>query len=329
MLMRLPRLSIVALLLAFVAWSPLHAQVSGSPYSVTVPVSDTNSAQRDEAFATALGQVLVRVAGGQDLRNKAGYPDALGKARSLVQQFQYAKADGGGLSLQVNFEPGAVRRLIDTLGVSRAGVKPPVLLLVKGSDAQLLQQDDLGSLAQAVTAGGTGVVYPAPASTPDLARVAAADPAALASINQQYHTGLVLLGSLRDGGGDWVLVSGGKAQRWSNQGATEDAVLADAGHDAVGRVGQQLNVVSATVSTSRLWVDGVGSAMAYANLLSMLNADPTVRSVTTLGAQDDGIMLEIRAALPAAALATSLAAGGRLLQDAPHDGADASLRWLH
>jgi hypothetical protein len=94
-------------------------------------------------------------------------------------------------------------------------------------------------------------------------------------------------------------------------------------------VGQQLNVVSATVSTSRLWVDGVGSAMAYANLLSMLNADPAVRSVTTLGAQDDGIMLEIRAALPAAALATSLAAGGRLLQDAPHDGADASLRWLH
>lgn len=325
--MRLPRLLIAVLLLAVVAWPPLHAQTPGSPYSVTVPVSDTSSTQRDDAFAMALGQVLVRVAGGQDLRSQTGYADALTKAPSLVQQYQYAKADGGGLTVQVKFEPGAVRRLITALGVSSAGVKPPVLLLVQGSDGQLLQQADLASLAQAAAAGGTNVAYADTASPPDMARVAAADPAALAALNQQYRTGLVLLGKLHDGSADWTLISGGSAQRWSNQGSTEDAVLADAGRDVVGRVSQQLNVVSATVTTSRLWVDGLGSAMAYANLLSVLNADPAVRSVTTLGAQNEGIMLEIKAALPPAALATSLAAGGHLLRDAPHDGADASLRW--
>ena len=40
---------------------------------------DSLIAQRDQAFATALGQVLTRIAGGQDLRSNAGYADALGK----------------------------------------------------------------------------------------------------------------------------------------------------------------------------------------------------------------------------------------------------------
>jgi len=327
--MRLPRLLTAVLLLAFLAVPPLCAQVAGSPYAVTVPVSDTSQAGRDEAFATALGQVLVRVAGGQDLRGKAGYDDALAKAPSLVQQFQYAKGDGGGLVLQVNFEPGAVRRLVSTLGVASAGVKPPVLLAVQGSDGQWLQPDDLAALAQAAATGGANIAYVDAGNPPDPARVAAADPAALAALDVQYHTGLVLLGHLHDGAGDWTLVSGGKAQHWSNQGDTEDAVLADAGRSLVGRVNQQLNVVGATVTSSRLWVDGLGSAMAYANLLATLQGEPAVRAVATLGAQDDGVMLEVKAALPAAALATSLAAGGRLLQGAPHDGADASLRWLH
>lgn len=325
--MRLSRLLIATLLLALAALPSLHAQADGSPYSVVVPVGDTSEAQRSEAFAAALGQVLTRVAGGQDLRSKAGYNEALGKAAVMVQQFQYARA-GGGLTLQVNFEPGAVRRLISTLGVSSAGVKPPVLLLVQGSDGRLLDQAALESLAKSAAAGGVNVVYSDPDNPPDLLNVAAADPATLAALNQKYRTGLVLLGSLRQDSANWTLISGGQTQRWNNRGSTEDALLADAGSGVAHRVSQQLNVVSASVSTGRLWVSGMASAMDYANLLSLLDDDPLVRSVLTLGAQDDGVLLEVKASVPPAALATNLAAGGRLLQGSPHAGADASLRWL-
>src|SRR3546814_12158889 len=126
--MRLSRLLILTLLLGFALSPRLHAQ---SPYSVVVPVADTSDAQRDQAFATALGQVLTRIAGGQDLRSNPGYGDALGKAASMVQKFQYQRA-ATGMILNVDFEPGSVRRPVSKLGGARVGCKPPVLLLEIG-----------------------------------------------------------------------------------------------------------------------------------------------------------------------------------------------------
>lgn len=330
--MRLSRLLLVTLLLSFAALPSLRAQTApsdASPYSVVVPVTDTSGAQRDEAFATALAQVLTRVAGGQDLRSKAGYSDALGNARALVRKFQYQRV-GGGLGLDVDFEPGTVRRLVANLGVTSAGVKPPVLLLVQGTDGQLFDQSALAPLAAAAGKRGTNVTYPDASSALDISKVAAADPAALAAINQQYRTGLVLVGKLRAGGADWILISGGQSQRWSDVGTTEDIVLGDAGSAAADRINKQLNVVGASVSDSKLWVSGLHSALDYAGLLALLRADPAVRQVTTVGATGDGVLLEIKAALPLPALIANLAAGGRvLLQNDAHAGADGNVRWLH
>ncbi len=326
--MRLSRLLIVALLLGFAALSPLHAQSSGSPYSVVVPVADTSDAQRDQAFATALGQVLTRIAGGQDLRSNAGYADALGKAGSIVQKFQYQRA-ATGMILNVEFEPGSVRRLVSTLGVASAGIKPPVLLLVQDNDGHQLNQTALASLAAAAARRGTNVVYPDAASAPDTTKVASADPAALATINQQYHTGLVLLGKLHDSTADWTLISGGQPQHWSSQGATRDVLLGDAGNSMVDHIGKQLNVIGAGPSEGKLWISGLTSATDYANLLATLQADPSVKQVTTLGAENDAVLLDVKASVPMSGLAANLAAGGRLLlQGERHPGADANLRWL-
>jgi len=336
--MRLSRLLIVTLLLGFAVLPPLAAQgqapvsspaTPGSPYSVTVPVADTSDGQRDQAFATALGQVLTRVAGGQDLRSNAGYDDAMKGAGSMVQKFQYQRA-ATGLSLEVNFEPGTVRRLIAKLGVASAGVKPPVLLLVQGTDGKWLDQAALGPLVASAGARGTNVVYPDAAKPVEASKVAAADPAALAAVDQEYHTGLVLLGKLQDGKASWTLVSGGQSQHWSGTGTTEDSLLADAGGGMVDRIGKQLNVIGSTVSDGKLWVSGLNAAMDYANLLAVLRADPSVRQVTTLEAQNDGVLLSVKASTPLSGLAANLAAGGRLLlQGDPHPGADANLRWLH
>ena len=327
--MRLFRWLLVTLLLGFAALPSLHAQSVASPYSVVVPVPDTSDAQRDDAFTSALAQVLTRVAGGQDLRSKAGYADALKNAGSLVQKFQYQRV-GSGLGLGVDFEPGAVRRLVASLGVTSAAAKPAVLLLVQGSDGQLFDQSALAPLVASAGQRGTHVVYPDASSALDVSKVAAADPAALAAINQQYHTGLVLVGKLQAGGANWTLLSGGQAQRWSDKGTTEDSVLGDAGSALADRVGKQLNVVGASVSDSKLWVSGLHSALDYASLLALLRADPAVRQVTTLGAQGNGVLLGVKAALPLPALVANLAAGGRVLQQVgKHDGADGTMRWVH
>ena len=328
--MRLSRLLILTLLLGFAVSPRLHAQASGSPYSVVVPVADTSDAQRDQAFATALGQVLTRIAGGQDLRGNPGYGDALGKAASMVQKFQYQRA-ATGMILNVDFEPGSVRRLVSKLGVASVGIKPPVLLLVQGDDGALLDQAALASLAAAAGARGTNVVYPDSANAPDLKQVAAGDPAALAAINQHYRTGLVLLGKLQDGSADWTLVSGGQTQHWSGQGASADSLLGDAGNSLVDRVGKQLNVIgTGPPSEGKLWISGLNSAMDYANVMATLQDDPAVKRVLILGAENNGVLLYVKASVPMTGLAANLAAGGRLLlQGEPHPGADANLRWLH
>ncbi|HZX69564.1 MAG TPA: DUF2066 domain-containing protein [Rhodanobacter sp.] len=327
--MRLPRLFVAFLLLGLAALPLLHAQAAGSPYSVTVPVADTTDAQRSQAFSTALAQVMTRVAGGQDLRSNPGYAEALGSASSLVQKFQYQRA-ATGLVLDVDFAPASVRRLVAQLGVTSAGIKPPVLLLVQRADGSMVDQATLASLATTAAARGINVVFPAPSSQLDAAKVATADPATLAAINRQYHTGLVLLGKLHDGGADWTLISGGQVQRWSHQGASDEALLAAAGNGVANRLGQQLNVIGTVASEGKLWVSGLDSAADYAGVLATLNADPSVQQVTTVGALNDGVLLEVKASVPMHALAANLAASGHLLlQGQPHDGADANLRWLH
>ncbi len=96
---------------------PVHAQDAApsgsSAYSVSIPVSDTSDAQRNHAFAVALGGILART-GGQQLTGAPGFTDALGSAASLVQNYQYTRAPAGArqaFMLDVQFDPAAVKLL--------------------------------------------------------------------------------------------------------------------------------------------------------------------------------------------------------------------------
>jgi uncharacterized protein len=331
-LMRLSRLPIAFLLLGLLlGLTPRTQAQNSSPYAVVVPVPDTSGIQRNQAFQTALGQVLVRVSGGQDLSDKPGYPEAMQNAAGIVKQFQY-QADGGNpptFTLAVTFDQGAVQRLVTQMGASAAGVKPPLLLIVKGSDGHLLTKDELGALSGAVSKRGYQVSYADPSQLPDLGKLADADPAALSAIGRLYHTGLVLMGDLHANSADWTLISGGQSQHWNAQGNNPNDLFADAGNSATSRLGQALNVIATTDVNGKLWVSGLHSAMDYANLIATLRADPSVRNLYTESAQDDGVLLAVKAGMPLDSLVANLAAGGRAIEGSSHDGADASLRWLH
>lgn len=336
--MRLSRLLIVSLCLGllglgfFAVPQAVRAQGQVSPYTVIVPVKDTSEAQRDEAFGVALGQVMVRVAGGQDLRSKAGYADALKDAPGMVQQYHYQRdaPAQGGISLQVVFDQGAVQRAVAQMGVAgNSATKPPVLLLVRDQDGSVLTRDALGALAQTAATRGYSVVLADPSKVTDTPTVANADPEELVTLARQYKTGLILLGQLRSNTADWNLVSGGPQQRWTSNAADNTTLLSDAGNALADRLGKQLNVIGAGNIDGKVWVSDVRSAMDYANLLATLRADPMVHQVVTLSVQGDGMLLGVKAGLPMTSLAVNLTADGRLLQADAHSGADISLRWVH
>ncbi|HEY2624298.1 MAG TPA: DUF2066 domain-containing protein [Dyella sp.] len=326
--MRLSRLLLVCLMLGLAPLLSVHAQGQVSPYTVVVSVADTSDAARNNAFSDALAQVLARTSGGQDLSSKPGYDDVLKGASGIVKQFQYQRA-ATGLSMEVTFDQGAVQRAVAQMGVASAGSKPPVLLVVRDEHGSVLARDALTVLTQAIAARGYSTVLADPAKTGDTPNLTSADPEQVAALARQYKTGLILLGQMRGNSGDWVLLSGGPQQRWNNDGANAAAALTDAGNGLADRLAKQLNVIGTANVDGKLWISGINSAMDYANLLATLRADPAVRQVTTMSAQNDGMLFAVKASLPMDALSANLAAGGRLLRGDAHSDADASLRWVH
>jgi hypothetical protein len=89
-----------------VAGAPAAPQ--SSPYSATVPVAGTSDAQRSAAIAAALTVVLQQTSPGF-----TPSADMLTNASGYVRDFHYRRAaSGAGLELQVDFDPGAIGRLV-------------------------------------------------------------------------------------------------------------------------------------------------------------------------------------------------------------------------
>ncbi len=133
-------LGVATVALAQTTTSPAAATPSAGPYSTTVAVAGTSDAQRDAAIAEALGQVLQQVSPGATLP-----PDALAQAPGYVRDYHYRRAATGGLELQVDFDPGAVGRLVAQSSQAAAGA--------------LAAQPGTGASAGAVAQGGTAALW--------------------------------------------------------------------------------------------------------------------------------------------------------------------------
>ena len=202
------------------------AAPQASPYSATVPVAGTSDEQRSAAIAAALTQVLQQ--------NSPGFTpsaDMLANASGYVRNYHYRRAaSGAGLELQVDFDPGAIGRL-----VAQGGGAP-------------------------ATAGSTAANGPASSATPG--------------------------------------------------GAGASGTAAASG-------------------TGMLWVAGLDSTHAFASLMSLLRGDDQLHDVVPVGANGDGVLLQVGYSVPLATVIAALEApNGHLAQAAQaHPGADASLQW--
>jgi hypothetical protein len=121
------------------------AAAPASPYSATVPVAGTSDDQRSAAIAAALTQVLQQVSPGF-----APSPDMLANASGYVRDYHYRRAASGtGLELQVDFDPGAVGRL-----VAQGGAPPTT-----GATAANGAPSSAIASAPGVPASGTGTLW--------------------------------------------------------------------------------------------------------------------------------------------------------------------------
>lgn len=107
--------------------SAATAAPQASPYAATVPVAGTSVDQRNSAIGAALTQVLQQVAPGF-----AATPAQLAQAAGYVRAYHYQRApSGAGLQLQVQFDPGAVGRLVQQGG----GAAAPALAGAPGASS--------------------------------------------------------------------------------------------------------------------------------------------------------------------------------------------------
>lgn len=322
---------LIASLMLLVMASLGTAIAQTSIYTVTVPVADTSAAVRDQAFATGLTQVLARASNGADPRGKPGYADAMKQPGGLVQQYQYARtngANGAPLSLDIVFDPGAIRRVLAVGDAAAAAPKAPVLVVARDASGKLLGQQDLSPLAQMADSRGYTIVVPKDGHAPDANALASGDPGAVATVARQYNTGVILVGRIGDDQTDWTLVSAGKTSSWKDSGEARAALLTNGANAMADKLDRQFAATQGGSSSGKVWVSGLRSAADYAGLLSTFGNDPAVKTVAPVGATADGVLLAVSANAPLARLVAGYASGGHILAADGHDGADLAVRWV-
>ena len=273
-------------------------------YSATAPVIDRSDEAREDAFQTALAQVLVRVTG---LRWAAADPAALEvleRAGELVQQYRYTDES----ELVVGFDGEALERALIGTGLPVWGANRPVVLVwlavdwgggqreLVGSDTET--EDDIrGAIEMAAYERGIPLVWPL-LDTVDLEALTFTDvwggfENKIEAASGRYEADAVLVGRASRGAGSryyvrWQLRIGELRQEW--RGSLDDGieVMAD-------RMSQQLAVRAggeggrATVVA----ISGIDNLRAYARVTSYLEQLNLVRSVGVDRVEGDVVVFRV------------------------------------
>jgi hypothetical protein len=112
---------LLLLLLALSMTCATAAPPTPDRYTAEVAVTGTDAAQRDEAIARALRDVVVKVSG--DPKSVARLR-AVRDPSELVAQYQYAGAAGGGRMLRVTFDHQAIDALLSDEPAAAAAPAP-------------------------------------------------------------------------------------------------------------------------------------------------------------------------------------------------------------
>jgi hypothetical protein len=105
-------------------------------YQANVPVRDHSAAQLNRATRAGLAQVLVKVSGSREVLRNADVREALDRAQSFMQQYQYRRPDRNQLELELQFDQQLVTAVLTRVLLPLwTANRPPVLVWLVVDDA--------------------------------------------------------------------------------------------------------------------------------------------------------------------------------------------------
>lgn len=334
---RTPLFSPVLLLLAWLAVACLPAFEAGAApvaglYEGTVAATDRSPRGLALAYPEALRQVAVRVTG----RSTAATDPALAPLFADAARYVQTWRPAGAGQIAVGFDAQAVEAALVAAGQPLWPADRPtvlaVLLLEKSGPAGVTRtlvtgavtSDDRRAIERAALWRGLTVAWPT---------VEAA-----AALLEPARTGPVeaLLGIARAQGAEAVLwlrtsaiAATPPAWNWATEG------LAGNGRGDAGLALQSLadalaardaSAPGAAMAQVAITVSGVETLSDYATALGVLEAQPTIRELSVLGASGQTLRLRARLRGDAAALGRVLQRDGRLQVEVGPPSGDAGLR---
>lgn len=311
-----------------------------SVYDAEVPVNSQGEAERNNAFARALGVVLGKLSGDRSAAGRPGVGAELRNAKNYVASYDYRQDQGLSPSgaptfrstLVVRFTPAEVDSLMGALGLPvwpQPRPKPVVWMAIDdGSGPRLVglpQANAARPLLNRAVERGYKLGLPA-GNASEQALVGAIwrqDSAAVARASAKYSPPMQLLGKLYRGKGgwvaDWVFVDNGKVlSKWTSKNADARSAMAGGADGAaealMKRYGKRGS--GGPAGTYRVVFTGIDSTDDYLRLSSALQGMSVVRKITPVRASGNTLELDLE-------LLSGLSGFKRMLgDDSPFQGGE-------
>lgn len=275
-------------------------------------VQSQSESQRKAAAREALGRVLVRISGTEQVLKNGEVRSAMAHADRYLAQFSYQKNDAvddaAGFALEMEFQPQPVLEILRQAQQPVWSSNRPLVMacVAAGGSGNLITPDSASASVFLAQAKRRGVPLQLPTS-----RVDCSDGA----IDE-----LVLSGELRLNGGRcesrWSMLLDGRDQQWSASGNSLDACVGS----AVDELAETLSATYAFAAVSGagepllLRVSGIGDFSDYTDVVIMLKSLAMVDAVDVAGVEGGAVDFSLSVGGSAGKLQQAIELKGMLIE---------------
>jgi uncharacterized protein len=240
----------------------VYAASNQDLYQASVPVASQSLQDRQQAFSTALAQVLVKLSGRTEVLTSRAIANQLPKASDYVQSFSYvvnpsAVDKKSRYQLQVSFDVDALNHLLKTNDIALRVVERPKALMWLAVKQQqnivLVGSEDSDNIAQlifqAAQKRNISIFFPSYDLT-DLERVDVTDVwlnniSVIEQAAQRYHVAPIVIGQLQETAqhtwqGQWLLSFAEQQWHWDVNGQTVEDVIAKGINQLTDKLQEQI-----------------------------------------------------------------------------------------
>ena len=323
-----------ALALGCLAWAVRPAAGVGSddgldrfPDLYTAQVRAEDRGDLEAALGQAMRAMLVRLTGARRLEDSPGVIEALANPERFVQQYLFESGDGRGLT--VKFDPGAVDRLVEQLGLGRwSRVRPRVIvwLAVEDEGGRKSFVDSASPAAAAIEgpAHERGIPFILPLfdiedrMTLPVSTLWGGFQEPIQRASRRYAADAVLTGRVHRGEtglwkARWTLF-GDLEQEFRTSRESLAETVAEGMHEVADRFAARFAMRGAAAASSRasIAVEGVERVEDYARLLRYLSSIDIVETVQVERVEGARVRFVLEARGGRAALAELISLGRTL-----------------